>query len=94
MDGAALGTAAVIAAFLMPVISLLKKPTWSTSFSHVVALVAALIAAVAGAYVDGSVHTVGELVPYMGTAFATSQTLYTLYFSKTEVNAKLESIGS
>lgn len=93
MDGNALGTAAVVAAFLMPIISLIKKPTWSIEAKHILGMAAALIAAVVGAVVDGHVNTVQEFIPLFGTSFVSAQTLYTLYFSKTQMNATLGAVG-
>lgn len=90
MDSTALGTAAVIAAVLVPLVSLIKKPSWSTEAKHMLGLGSALVAAIAGAVVDGHVNSVNELIPYLTTAFTTAQTLYVLYFSKTDLNTKLE----
>ncbi len=94
MDGNSLGVAAIVAVFLVPVISLIKRPTWSVEAKHLLGMVAAIIAASVGALVDGHVNTIQEFIPYVGTAFTTAQTLYTLYFRDTSVNAKLEAVGT
>jgi hypothetical protein len=94
MDGAALGTAALLSVFLMPIVSLIKKPTWRHEAKYLLGMAAALLAAIVGAFVDGSVKSVAEFVPYFGTALASAQTLYNLYFGNTEANKKLEEVGT
>lgn len=93
MDGTALGTAAVVATMLIPVVSYIKARTWPSEIRYLVGLLAAFIAAFVGAVADGHVHNVKEFIPYLGTSFITAQTVYQMYFSKTELNAKLTDGG-
>lgn len=90
MDGAGLGTATSLAVFLVPVVSMIKKPTWSRQAKYLVGMLAALLCAVVGSLVDGEVKSLSEGVAYFGTALAASQTLYNLYFKDTELETKLE----
>lgn len=90
MDGAGLGTSTALAMFLVPLVSFIKKPTWSRQAKYLLGMVAALVCAVVGALVDGDVKSVGEAVAYFSTALATSTTLYTLYFKDTDLEVKLE----
>jgi hypothetical protein len=90
MDSGGLGTAAMLAVFLMPVVSLIKKPTWSRQVKYLVGMVAALICALAGTVIDGNVKSWGEFLAYFSVSLATSQTLYQMYFKDTEIEEKLE----
>lgn len=92
MDGNSLGTAAIVAVFLVPIVSLIKRPTWRLEAKHLLGLGAALVAAIVGALVDGHVNTLQEFIPLVGTAFMTSQSLYALYFNDTKLNEKLENV--
>lgn len=94
MDGNSIGTAAAVAAFLLPIVSLIKRPEWKTETKHMLGLLSAIIAALVGAVVDGHVNSVQEFIPLLGTSFVTAQTLYVLYFSKLDINAKLEDVGA
>jgi hypothetical protein len=94
MDGTALGTAAVVAGLLVPVVSFVKRAQWSSKVNYVIGFVAAFVAAAVGAVVDGNVQNVKEFIPYIGTAFATAQTVYQLYFGGTALDQKLTAIGS
>lgn len=89
VDPAGLGTAAIIATFLVPMLSFIKKPEWSHQAKYLLGMVGALVAASVGAVVDGDVTNVAEFVPYFGTAFASAQTLYNLYFTNTKTEEKL-----
>jgi peptidoglycan/LPS O-acetylase OafA/YrhL len=89
MDGSVIGTTAIIASFLVPVVSYLKRKGWTDRQKYLLSLVAAFVAALAGALVDGHVNNWREAVPLVGTALATSQTVYALYFRNTEINQKL-----
>jgi hypothetical protein len=93
VDGGDLGTTALIAMFLVPVVSAVKRPSWSSKVNFAVSMVAAAIAAVAGIAIDNQGKTFRELVPQFSTAFATTQVVYQLYFGDTSLNAKLTSIG-
>ena len=90
MDGAALGTSAALALFFVPIVSFIKKPTWSHQAKYLLGMVAALICAVVGAFSDGDVKNVGDFMAYFGTAVTSSQVLYNLYFKDTDLNASLE----
>lgn len=92
MNGGDLGTTAVIAMFLVPIVSLVKRPNWSTKVNYVLGMVAALIAAIAGMIVDNHGKTWRELIPQFGVAFSTSQVVYNMYFANTTVNAKLTGV--
>lgn len=94
MDAQALGTAATIALILVPVISLVKRDSWSTQVRQTVAIAAALVAAIGGAIVDGNISNLGEFVAYLGTARLVAETLYTQYFGGTTLNARLEAVGN
>lgn len=89
MENGAVGTAAILAIMLMPLVSLLKKPTWSRQAKYLLGMAAALVCAIAGAFVDGHVKSAGEFVAYLGVSLATSQTIYNLYFKDTEVQQEL-----
>lgn len=94
MDTQALGTAAAIALVLVPLLSLIKRDSWSTQIRQTVALAAALVAAIGGALIDGNISNVGEFVAYLGTARLVAETLYTQYFGGTTLNARLEAVGN
>lgn len=96
MDGNALGISALAAMFLMPLVSLIKKPSWSTQAKQLLGLSAAFVAAMAGAVVSGDLTTSNweAIIAYIATARMTAETLYTQYFGNTEVNAKLEASGN
>ncbi len=87
-DGAGLGTSALIAVLLVPVVSLVKRPTWRKEVNYVVGMVAALISAFIGGLIDGEFTSVG-FAAYLASAIAASQTIYTLYFGNTDLENKL-----
>ena len=89
MDGSGLGTAAALAVILMPVVSLIKRPSWPDQAKYLLGMAAALICAIAGALVDGQVKSPSEFVAYLGVSLATSQTLYTMYFKDTDMQKNL-----
>jgi hypothetical protein len=89
MDQAGLVTATAMALFLVPIVSFIKKPSWSTRAKYLLGMGTALFCAVVGALVDGEVNSTAEAVAYFGTALAASQTLYTLYFADTGLEATL-----
>lgn len=89
IDPGALGAAAVVAAFLVPVVSLIKRPTWSDKTKYALGMVAALVSAIVGAVIDGNVKNLAEGLAYFGTALATSNALYTLFFRDTAINQAL-----
>jgi len=89
MDAGDLGTTAAIAAFLVPIVSWIKRPTWGSKANAVLAMVAALVAAIAGAVVDGKLTWSSEFISQIGVAFATSQVVYQLYFKETGLNTTL-----
>lgn len=88
------GTAAVIAAFLVPLVSLIRKNSWSRQTTYLVGMAAALVSAFAGALVDGNISSGQEFVATFAVSLATSQTLYNLYFKNTELNATLTAKGN
>ena len=89
VDPAGLGSAALVATFLVPLVSLIKQPNWRHEAKYLLGLFAALIAAFAGALIDGNITNVSEVIAYFGTAFASAQSLYNLHFTKTNLEAKL-----
>jgi ABC-type branched-subunit amino acid transport system permease subunit len=89
MDSAAVGMTAVIAAGLVPLVSLIKRPTWTTRQSYLVGMIAAIVAAVLGALLDGNVKTWQEGLTLALTALGTSQSVYMLYFRDTDINETL-----
>lgn len=96
MDGNALGTAALVATFLMPIVSLIKKDHWRMEVKQLLGLAAAFVAAVVAGLVDGelSLDNWESIIAYFATARVVAETLYTQYFKDTEANAKLEAVGS
>lgn len=89
-DGATgAGTAALLAVFLVPFVSLIKRPTWGTKANYAVAMAAALVCAIAGAAVDGQVTSWSTLIANLGVALGTSQTIYMLYFADTNAETVL-----
>jgi hypothetical protein len=92
MDATALGTAAAIAMILVPVVSLIKRPTWSPQAKYLLGMAAAFVAAVAGAFVDGNFSNVQDFAAYFGTALASSQTLYTLHFENSKLEAEVRDL--
>lgn len=93
MELGALGAAAGLAILLMPFVSLIKKSSWSTQAKQALGLIAAFIAAIGGAVIDGNVDTLAEGIAYLATARVVAETLYTQYFGGTSLNSRLESIG-
>lgn len=94
VDPTALGSAALVATFLVPLLSFIKRPSWSSEAKQALALAGALVAALVGAVVDGSINNATELIAYFGTASVTAQTLYGMYFKKTALEKKLAEVGS
>lgn len=90
MDASGLGTSAALAVFLVPLVSFVKKPTWSYRVNYLIGMVVALVCAIVGALADGHVNNLSSAVAYFGTALATSQTIYSLYFKDTNLETKLE----
>lgn len=94
MDGGDLGTTAVIATALVPVVSLVKQAHFPDKVNFIIAIVASVIAAAAGTIVDSHPQTWRDVVPRIGTAFTVGQLVYQLYFKNTTINDKLTNIGS
>lgn len=95
IDAGSLGTAAVIATALIPVVSLVKNPLWSRKAKHALGLAAAFIAAVLGAVIDGGFEGGWQAIAVrLATAFAASSTIYNLFFEDTNLNDKLEQAGN
>lgn len=89
MDGEALGVSTALAAFLVPMVSLIKRPYWPRQAKYALGMAAAFVCAIAGALVDGNVKTPSEFGAYAATALATSQTIYALYFADTALEERL-----
>lgn len=94
MDAGELGTTAAIATFLVPFVSLIKRPTWGRKLNTAISMAASMVAAIAGAAIDGKLTGGTELLSQFGVAFATSQVVYQLYFRDSDINEKLESKGA
>lgn len=84
-----LGTSAVLALFLVPIVSMIKRPTWSKQAKYLLGMLASLICAAVGALIDGDVKSVSEFVAYAATALAVSQTIYTMYFENSDLEERL-----
>lgn len=89
MDAGGLGTAALVATLLLPLVSLIKQPTWSANAKQALGLAAALVAAVIGALVDGNVNTWQEGIALLGTARLVADTVYAQFFRETQFNETL-----
>lgn len=96
VDGNSLGTAALVATFLIPIVSLIKKDHWRDEVKQLLGLGAALVAAVVAGVVDGELEVDNweSIFAYFATARVVAETLYTQYFRNTEANTKLEAVGS
>jgi hypothetical protein len=96
METEALGTAALVATFLIPIVSLIKQDTWRPEFRQLLGLAAALVAAIVAGLVDGELKLDNweTIFAYFATARVVAETIYTQYFKNTEVNEKLEAVGS
>ncbi len=92
LDGGDLGTTAIIAMVLVPIVSLIKRPSWPSKVNFVLGMVAAAIAAIVGTLIDNQGKSWRELIPQAGVAFTTAQVVYQLYFSGTSLNAKLTGV--
>ena len=90
IDPTTMGTVALIATFLVPLVSLIKKPTWSRQAKYALGLAAALLSTIIGAVINGDIGSVSEFVAYLSTGLASAQTVYNLYFVDTDVNESLE----
>lgn len=89
MSTTAVGTTALVAAALVPLVSLIKRPTWTEKQSFALGMAAAAVAAVVGALVDGHVKNVQQGLTLALTALGTSQSVYMLYFRDTDINDTL-----
>lgn len=89
-----LGVSAIIAIALIPVVSLIKRPEWGSRVNYLIGIIAAAIAAVGGAVVDGGKTTWQEWVVSIFTALGASQTIYMTYFQNTNINDKLAQVGA
>jgi hypothetical protein len=87
-DVSALGTSAVLAALLVPAVSLFKRPEWPYQVNYLIGMAVALVCALAGAALDGSL-TPEQIGAGFVTSLATAQTIYALYFSGTGTEEKL-----
>lgn len=96
VDGNSLGTAALVAMFLVPIVSLIKRDNWSDQVKQLLGLGAALVAAVIAGAVDGtlSFDSWESIVAYFGTARLVAETLYSQYFRNTALNTRLEAVGN
>lgn len=95
IDAGNLGTSAVIATALIPIVSLVKNPSWGRKAKYTLGMVAAFIAAVLGAVVDGGLEGGWqEIVARLAASLATASTIYNLYFENTTLNDKLEQSGN
>lgn len=89
MSATAMGTTALVAAALVPVVSLVKRASWSKKQNYLVGMIAAMIAAVVGALADGHVTTWQQALTQVLVGLGTAQTVYTLYFKDTNLDKKL-----
>lgn len=89
MDYTALGTTGIIAIMMIPLVSIIKRPSWGTKINYLIGMGAALVAALIGGVVDGKIKKPSEALAYIGTAYASSQMVYNLVFKDTQVNADL-----
>jgi hypothetical protein len=96
METEALGTAALVATFLIPIVSLIKQDSWRPEARQLLGLVAAFVAAIVAGLVDGDLKLDNweAIFAYFATARVVAETVYAQYFNKTEANAKLEAVGS
>lgn len=95
IDAGSLGTSAVIATALIPVVSLIKNPTWGRQAKYALGMVAAVVAALLGAVIDGGLDGGWQAIGVrIATALATSSTIYNLYFENTNLNDRLEQTGN
>lgn len=96
MDAGSLGTAALVATFLIPIVSLIKKDTWRDEFKQLIGLAAAFVAAVVAGAIDGqlSFDSWESIFAYFATARVVAETLYTQYFRSSGLNARLEAVGN
>jgi hypothetical protein len=85
----AVGTTALLASVLVPLVSYIKKPTWSDRAKYAIGMVAAVVAAVVGAFADADVNSWQEVLTLVLVALGTSQTIYNMYFRDTSINTKL-----
>ena len=92
MNGEEYGTVAVIGMILVPIVSLIKQPSWSPKINHMLGIVASIVATVVGTLIDNSGMGWKELLPRFTTAFATSQVIYNLYFGDTKMNETLTNV--
>jgi hypothetical protein len=94
MDSAALGTTAVIAAVMVPIVSLIKTDKMTSKQRYALGLAASFVAALIGGVVDGHVKDVKGAVAYLGTAVAVAQTVYGLFFKDSGLDQKLTEMGN
>lgn len=89
MDTVALGTAAAVAVLLVPLVSLIKKDSWSSQAKYALGLAASLVAAMVGGLIDGDINSLKEGFSYIGTAFLSAQTIYSLFFKGSSIDNTL-----
>lgn len=94
MDSAALGTTAVVAAVMVPLVSLIKTDKMTPKQRYALGLAASFVAAVIGGVVDGQVKDIKGAVAYLGTAVAVAQTVYGLFFKDSSLDQKLTEMGN
>jgi hypothetical protein len=77
-----------------PVASLVKRSHWSPNVKYVAALATSFVAAALVLLLRGDAWTATNVGEWLAAVVATSQTFYQLYFSHTELEDRLTSVGS
>lgn len=94
MNDVSAGTTALIAVGLVPLVSLIKRPSWSARVNYAVGMVASIIAATVGTVLDSSNLTARDWVTNIFVGLGSAQTVYMLYFRETGVNDDLTNSGN
>ena len=94
LDPTTIGTISAIgAAVIPPLVSFLKRQTWSAQVKQLVAALAALIVAGVGIAVTTQDFTTLAITQLAALAYAGSQVVYGVYFRGSAVETRLRTVG-
>ena len=83
-----------IGLIVVPFSSLLKKEHWDARLKVIIAILVSVVFSIGGLAAVGKLHNVNDVVTNAALVFSSATAFYKLYFSYTNVESLLSSIGS